>query len=74
MEGVDSESPRGLGEGIAAELGEGDGALVSGGGSIFDCEAGAFDGNAGSGRSGISSSVRVSMVISFVSTLAVLIW
>ena len=45
-------------------LGEGEGALVSGGGSMDACDVGAFDGRAGSGSARISSSVdEVSMVI-----------
>ena len=59
------------GDGIAAALGDGEGALVSGGGSIVECDVGGLEGTAGSGSSGMSSSVRVSMVISFVSALAV---
>lgn len=72
--GFDSESARGRGEGIAAVLGEGEGALVRGGGSIDACEVVGFDGMTGSGSCGMSSSVRVSMVISLVSTLDVRIW
>lgn len=68
--GFDSESVRGRGEAMAATLGEGDGALVSGGGSIDACEVASFEGITGSGSCGISSSVRVSIVISLVSTLA----
>lgn len=57
---------RGFGEG-PARLGEGDGALVMGGGSIEACEVGGFDGMMGSGKDGISSSiVEVSMVICLV--------
>lgn len=61
------ESPStGFGD-AAATLGEGDGALVSGGGSIEAFEVGALDGMAGSGNAGISSSADdVSMVICFV--------
>lgn len=55
-------------------LGAGEGALVSGGGSIVAKGAGAFVGTIGSGSGGISSSVRVSMVISLVSTVAARIW
>lgn len=69
MGGFDSESVRGRGEAIAAVLGVGEGALVSGGGSIDACEVAGFEGMTGSGSCGMSSSVRVSMVISFVSTL-----
>jgi hypothetical protein len=51
----------------AAMLGEGDGALVSGGGSMDALEVGALDGRAGSGNAGISSSVDdVSIVICLV--------
>lgn len=53
------------GDAIVAALGEGEGAR--GGGSIDACDVGALGGCAGSGRSGISSSALVSMVISFVS-------
>ena len=55
---------------MAAMLGEGDGALVSGGGSMLECEVGGLDGNTGSGNGGISSAARESIVISLVSTLA----
>jgi len=55
---------------MVAKLGDGDGALVRGGGSIVECEVGGFDGTAGSGKGEISSSVLVSMVISLVSALA----
>lgn len=56
----------GFGEG-ADTLGDGEGALVMGGGSIDACDVGGFDGMAGSGRDGISSSIEdVSMVICFV--------
>jgi hypothetical protein len=52
-------------------MGEGDGALVSGGGSIDECDVGALDGIAGSGSAGISSSAdAVSMVICFVGGIA----
>ena len=48
-------------------LGEGEGALVSGGGSMDACEVGALDGSAGSGSAGISSSIdEVSIVICLV--------
>lgn len=55
------------GDAMAAALGEGDGALVRGGGSMAACEVGAFVGITGSGKAGISSSPLVSMVISLVS-------
>jgi hypothetical protein len=55
----------GLGEG-AVIFGDGDGALVTGGGSIEECDVGGFDGIMGSGRASISSSCEVSMVICFV--------
>ena len=59
-------SPSGFGD-AAATLGEGEGALVSGGGSIDAFEVGARDGRAGSGSAGISSSAdEVSMVICLV--------
>jgi hypothetical protein len=47
-------------------LGDGDGALVNGGGSIEECEVGGFDGMIGSGKDGISSSCEVSIVICLV--------
>lgn len=50
-----------------AALVEGDGALVSGGGSMVEYEVIGLAGTAGSGNGGISSSVRVSIVISLVS-------
>lgn len=51
----------------AATLGEGEGALVRGGGSMEECDVGAFEGSAGSGNAGISSSAEdVSIVICFV--------
>lgn len=47
--------------------GDGDGALVIGGGSIDECEVGSFEGRTGSGKDGISSSiVDVSIVICLV--------
>lgn len=56
----------GFGE-AAVTLGEGDGALVSGGGSIDECDVGALDGIAGSGKAEISSSAdEVSIVICLV--------
>ena len=57
-----------------ATLGEGEGALVSGGGSIVECDVVDFVDTAGSGKAGMSSSVRVSIVISFVSTLVTRRW
>jgi hypothetical protein len=71
---MDSESARGRGEAVVVELGAGEGALVSGGGSIAEFDVGALVGNTGSGRGARSSSVLVSMVISFVSTVEVRIW
>lgn len=63
--GVDSES-EGLGEAALNMLGEGEGALVKGGGSIPEFDA-AFVGTAGSGRARISgSAAEVSTVICFV--------
>jgi len=50
-----------------AALGDGEGALVSGGGSMAACEVGGLVGIAGSGKAGMSSSPLVSMVISLVS-------
>lgn len=70
VDGVDSESARGLGD-AAVALGAGDGAPASGGGSMAAYDVGAFDGMTGSGSGRMSSSVRVSMVISFVSMFAV---
>lgn len=64
MPGVPASS--GFGE-EAVMLGEGDGALVSGGGSMDAFEVGALDVSTGSGSAGISSSVdEVSMVICLV--------
>ena len=55
-----------MGDG-ADTLGEGDGALVIGGGSIEECDVGGLDGMIGSGKEGISSSVdEVSIVICWV--------
>lgn len=63
-------SASGFGD-AAAKLGDGDGALVRGGGSMDECEVGAFDGIAGSGKAGISSSLEeVSMVICLVVGIA----
>ena len=71
VEGFCSVSWRCRGEAIAAALEEGEGALVRGGGSIVEFEMGCgLEGIAGSGKGGMSSSVRVSIVISFVSALA----
>lgn len=69
--GVDASlSARGFGD-AAARLGEGDGALVIGGGSIDECDVGALEGIAGSGKAGISSSAdEVSIVMCFVGGLA----
>jgi hypothetical protein len=47
-------------------LGEGDGALVGGGGSIDECDVGGLEGIIGSGNDGMSSSWEVSMVICLV--------
>ena len=56
----------GLGD-AAATLGEGEGALVIGGGSMDDCDATALVDMKGSGKAGISSSVdEVSIVICLV--------
>jgi hypothetical protein len=52
---------------MVATFGEGEGALVSGGGSIAANEVGAFDGTTGAGSGGRSSAALVSIVISFVS-------
>lgn len=60
------------GEAIVATLGEGEGADVSGGGSMLECDVGGsgLEVTAGSGNGGMSSSgFRVSMAISFVSML-----
>ena len=55
----------------AARPGDGEGALVSGGGSIDECDVGALDGIAGSGSAGISSSAdAVSIVICLVGETA----
>jgi len=56
---------------MVAALGDGEGALVRGGGSIVEYDEVDFEGIAGSGSGGISSSVRVSIVISLVSLTAV---
>lgn len=65
--GVDSES-EGFGEAALNMLGEGEGALVKGGGSMPEFDA-AFVGTAGSGRAKISGSAdEVSTVICFVAT------
>lgn len=59
-------SDSGLGD-AAAALGEGEGALVIGGGSIEEDDRGGFEGIAGSGSAGISSSAEdVSIVICLV--------
>jgi hypothetical protein len=51
----------------SAGLGEGEGALVMGGGSIDECDVGGLDGMTGSGNDGISSSIfEVSIVICLV--------
>jgi hypothetical protein len=55
----------GLGDG-ADMLGDGEGALVTGGGSIDECDVGGLEGMIGSGNDGISSSCEVSMVICLV--------
>lgn len=67
VEALCSGSNGGRGDAIVAALVDGEGALVSGGGSIEEKDVADFVGSAGSGRDGISSSVRVSIVISFVS-------
>lgn len=74
VEAFDSESPLGRGEAIAAALGLGEGAPINGGGSIEECEVGGLAGTAGSGNGAMSSSVRVSMMMSLVSTGAPRIW
>lgn len=74
VEALDSESPLGRGEAMAAALGLGDGAPVNGGGSIEECEVGGLAGTAGSGSGAIASSVRVSIMMSFVSTGAPRMW
>lgn len=51
---------------FSVSVGFGDGALVGGGGSIEECDVGGFEGIAGSGNDGMSSSCEVSMVICFV--------
>lgn len=59
-------SESGLGD-AAAALGDGEGALVMGGGSIEEDDRGGFEGSAGSGKARISSSADdVSMVICLV--------
>ena len=70
MVGLGSASRALRGDAIAAMLGDGEGAPVRGGGSIAAYEVGGLDGTAGPGKDGMSSSVWVSMVISFVSVLA----
>ena len=56
----------GFGDG-AERLGEGEGALVMGGGSMDEWDVGGFEGMTGSGKEGISSSMfEVSMVICLV--------
>lgn len=52
---------------MVAALCAGEGALLRGGGSMAEFEVAGLEVIAGSGRGGISSSVPVSMVISFVS-------
>ena len=59
---------------MVAALCAGDGALLRGGGSMAEFEVGGLVAIAGSGKGGMSSSVPVSMVISFVSVLATLRW
>jgi len=63
--GVPFSASAGLGDG-ADMLGDGEGALVGGGGSIDEYDVGGFEGMAGSGNDGMSSSWDVSMVICFV--------
>jgi hypothetical protein len=63
--GVPASPSTCLGDG-AVILGDGDGALVTGGGSIEACDVGGLEGIMGSGRASISSSCEVSMVICFV--------
>lgn len=63
-EGVPFSLSTGLGEG-ADMLGDGEGALVTGGGSIDECDVAGLDMSA-SGKAGMSSSCEVSIVIDFV--------
>jgi len=56
------ESSIGLGD-PAVRLGDGEGALVSGGGSMDEFEGGILDGSAGSGKDGISSSADVVSIV-----------
>jgi hypothetical protein len=63
--GVPFSLSEGLGD-AAAKLGDGEGALVTRGGSIDECEVGGFEGMNGSGNDGISSSCDVSIVICLV--------
>lgn len=67
---VKASPSTGLGDG-ADILGEGEGALVMGGGSIDECEVGGFEGIMGSGNEEISSSIlEVSIVICLVGAAA----
>jgi uncharacterized membrane protein len=50
-------------------LGDGEGALVKGGGSMDECDVCGLGGMTGSGNDGISSSCDVSMVICLVGRL-----
>lgn len=69
VDGLRSTSTGFLGETMVAALGDGDGALVSGGGSMAKFEVSGLECIAGSGNGAISSSVPVSIVISLVSEL-----
>jgi hypothetical protein len=74
--GIPSESyvfSADFGEG-AVMLGDGDGALVTGGGSMLELETDARCCMAGSGRAGISSPADVSMVICLVGTVDARSW
>jgi hypothetical protein len=63
--GVPFSPSIGFGDG-ADMLGDGEGALVTGGGSIDECDVGGLEGIIGSGSDGMSSSCEVSMVICLV--------
>jgi hypothetical protein len=64
--GVDASPSAGDGA-DAGTLGDGEGALVIGGGSMDECDVGGFEGITGSGKDGISSSILdVSMVMCLV--------
>lgn len=63
-EGVPFSPSIGFGDG-ADMLGDGEGALVTGGGSIDECDVGGLDMSA-SGNAGMSSSCEVSIVMDLV--------